>query len=144
MSRSTINIASEASYVYSSLKMPKNSQFGEFLKPVKQCFQTCQFQLDKNWCKLYKVDKSLLKMPKIILYGKFLKTWNWRSNSVTRQVNFNWLVGNAKIKKTDMRQLRKFSNTVLSVKLQSKHLVFQGNGKLFLNLLLIHENRFRI
>ena len=110
MSRSTINIASEASYVYSSLKMPKNSQFGEFLKPVKQCFQTCQFQLDKNWCKLYKVDKSLLKMPKIILYGKFLKTWNWRSNSVTRQVNFNfnWLVGNTKIKKLKWDILSEF------------------------------------
>ena len=28
-------------------------------------------------------------MPKIVHFGEFLKTWSLRSNSVTRQVNFN-------------------------------------------------------
>ena len=35
------------------------------------------------------VDKSSLKMPKIVHFGEFLKIWSLRSNSVTRQVNFN-------------------------------------------------------
>ena len=30
-----------------------------------------------------------LKMPKMVHFGEFLKTWNLRSNSVTRKVNFN-------------------------------------------------------
>mgnify|MGYP006903934288 FL=1 len=35
------------------------------------------------------VDKSWLKMPKMVHFGEFLKTWSLRSNSVTRQVNFD-------------------------------------------------------
>ena len=35
------------------------------------------------------VDKSLLKMPKKVDIDEFLKNWSLRSNSVTRQVNFN-------------------------------------------------------
>ena len=40
-------------------------------------------------------------MPKMVHFGEFLKTWNLRSNSVTRQVNFNKtkIVENAKIQK---------------------------------------------
>ena len=34
-------------------------------------------------------DKSQLKMPKNAQFGEFLNTWSLRSNSVTRQVNFN-------------------------------------------------------
>ena len=34
--------------------------------------------------------KSSLKMPKIVNFDEFLKSWSLRSNSVTRQVNFNW------------------------------------------------------
>ena len=36
------------------------------------------------------MDKSSLKMPKMVNFDEFLKTWNLLSNSVTRQVNFNW------------------------------------------------------
>ena len=35
------------------------------------------------------VDKSWLKMPKIVHFGEFLNTWSLRTNSVTRQVNFD-------------------------------------------------------
>ena len=35
------------------------------------------------------VDNSSWKMPKMLHFGEFLKAWSLRSNSVTRQVNFN-------------------------------------------------------
>ena len=62
------------------------------------------FWLDKNW----------LEMPKIVNFGEFLKTWNMRSNSVTRQVNFNRtkISGKCKNWKTQMWHFDWFSNTV--------------------------------
>ena len=39
---------------------------------------------------IFWVAKSVLKMPNMFNVGEFLKTWSLRSNSVTRQVNFNW------------------------------------------------------
>ena len=35
------------------------------------------------------VDKSEWKTPKIVNFGEFLKTWIFRSDSVTRQANFD-------------------------------------------------------
>ena len=34
-------------------------------------------------------DNSSWKMPKMFHFGEFLKAWSLRSNSVTKQVNFN-------------------------------------------------------
>ena len=44
-------------------------------------------------------SQKLIKNAKNGLIGEFLKTWSLRSNSVTRQVTFNWTkIGeNAKI-----------------------------------------------
>ena len=52
------------------------------------------------------VDKSSLKMPKIVNFDEVLKTQSLRSNSVTRQVNFNW----TKIGKFKWGIFRWFSN----------------------------------
>ena len=56
-----------------------------------------------------------LKMPKLVRFDEFLKSWNFRSNSVTRQVNFNWIKIGGKWQnwKTEMRHFWLFLNTVL-------------------------------
>ena len=53
----------------------------------------------------YWEDKSSLKMPKRVNFGEFLKTRSLRSNSVTKQVNFDRtkIAGNAIIEKFKMR-----------------------------------------
>ena len=56
------------------------------------------------------IHKTWLEMPKIVNFGEFLKYWSFRSNSVTRQVNFSygknwWKCLNSK---TQMRQLSNF------------------------------------
>ena len=60
------------------------------------------------------VDKSWLKMPKMVNFGEFLKTWSLRSNSVTRQVNFNRTKNGGKCQnsKLEMRHFGWFSNTM--------------------------------
>ena len=59
----SFNIASEASYVYilNGQKLIKNAENGSFWRAfenlklaVKQCYQTGQFQQDKNWWKMPK------------------------------------------------------------------------------------------
>ena len=60
----TFNIASEASYVYilSGQKFIKNGQFWRLFEnlklAVKQCYQTGQFQWDKNLMKMPKLKNS--------------------------------------------------------------------------------------
>ena len=53
-------------------------------------------------------------MPKMAHFGEFLKIWSLWSNSVTRQVNFNWtkIGGKCPNSKTQMRLFGWFSNTV--------------------------------
>ena len=50
----------------------------------------------------------------MVHFGEFLKTWILLSNSVTRQVSFNWtkIGGKCQNTKIQMRHFRWFSNTV--------------------------------
>ena len=59
-------------------------------------------------------DKSLLKMAIVINFCEFLKTCSLWSNSVTRQVNFNWskIGGKCQNWRSNMRHFRWFSNTM--------------------------------
>ena len=52
----------------------------------------------------------------MVHFGEFLKTLNLQSNSVTRQVNFNWtkMGGKCHMSKSQMRHSVEFSNTVPS------------------------------
>ena len=54
----------------------------------------------------------------MVNFDEFLKIWSLRSNSVTRQVNFNWtkIGGKWQNSKIQMRYFGWFSNTVRSVK----------------------------
>ena len=63
----SFNVASEASYVYilTGQKLIKNAKNGPFWRilenlklPVKQCYQTGQFLLDKNWWKMPRITNS--------------------------------------------------------------------------------------
>ena len=45
------------------------------------------------------VVQKLIKMPKVVNFGDILKTWSFGSNSVTRQVNFEWAKVNKKCQK---------------------------------------------
>ena len=60
------------------------------------------------------VGKSCLKMPKMVNFGDFLKTWSLWSNSVTRQITFNWtkIDGKCQNSNIQMRHLGWFSNIV--------------------------------
>ena len=65
-------------------------------KSQKKSHSTCErseLRLHFEWTKVN------LKWPKMVHFGEFLKTWSLRSNSVTKQVSFNWskIGGNAKI-----------------------------------------------
>ena len=53
-------------------------------------------------------------MPKMLHFGEFLKAWSLRSNSVTRQVNFNWtkISGKYNNLKNQIRHFEYFSNSV--------------------------------
>ena len=61
------------------------------------------FLTSEGWClkitEKVSLKKAKIKLPKIVHFGEFLKTWCLRSNSVTRQVNFNMkkMVENAKV-----------------------------------------------
>ena len=60
-------------------------------------------------------QKFILKMPKMVNLDEFLKTWSLRSNSVTRQVNFNRTKISKKCQNSKI-QIQHFgwvSNTVL-------------------------------
>ena len=50
----------------------------------------------------------------MVHFGEFLKTWSLRSNSVTRQVSFNWskIGGKCQNWKNQMGHFEYFSNTV--------------------------------
>ena len=56
------------------------------------------------------VDKSSVNRSKMVNFGEFLKTWSLRSNSVTRQVNFNRtkIGGKCQNSKIQMRHLGNF------------------------------------
>ena len=58
--------------------------------------------------------KSWLKIAKIGQFGEFLETWSLRSNSVTRQVNFNRtkIGGKCQNSKIQMLHFGWFSNNV--------------------------------
>ena len=58
--------------------------------------------------------KSSLKLPKMVNFGDFWKTRSLRSNSVTRQINFNQTKISRKChnSKIEMRLFWWFSNTV--------------------------------
>ena len=59
--------------------------------------------------------QKLLKMPKRVHFGEFLKTWSLRSNSVTRQVNSNWIKIDGKCQNSNAT-FWVFSNNVLCLK----------------------------
>ena len=44
------------------------------------------------------MEKLILKMLKMVYYGELSKTWSMQSNSVTRQVTFNWTKNGGKCK----------------------------------------------
>ena len=76
----------------------KKSHMHSVLKSKKQSHSTLRA---KRATFTFWVDKRSLKRQKMVNFGGVLKIWSLRSNSVTRQVNFNWttLVENAKIEK---------------------------------------------
>ena len=57
-------------------------------------------------------------MPKKVYFNEFLKIWSWRSNSVTRQVNFNRtkMGGKCQNWKIQMRHFGWFSNKIRLLK----------------------------
>ena len=112
-----------STHFFSTILRWLSSKWIKFFKIPTQCLKITEkvsFNIASEASYIYNLSgQKLIKKAKnwLVLFGGFLTTWSLRSNSVTRQVNFNKtkFFGKCQNWKTEMI-FDWFSNTVIGSK----------------------------